>query len=187
MYIYFLIHHGVLPPLANLLTKDYGTTWKKIKKDACWAISNITAGTEEQIQAVLDENLIPTLVKLAQSAEFDIKEKAVRAISNAALGGSHDQIRFLVEQGCIKPLCDLLLHPEPVIISACLNGLEKILEVGKAVMMRIGGNVNNYTQRIEDAEGLQKIENIQHHENNEISEKASKILTTYWQEDDGEN
>ncbi|XP_010460231.1 PREDICTED: importin subunit alpha-8-like isoform X2 [Camelina sativa] len=42
-----LVNWGALPILSNLLTRNYE---KYIKKPACWVISNITAGTVEQIQ-----------------------------------------------------------------------------------------------------------------------------------------
>ena len=51
------------------------------------------------------------------------------------------------------------------------------------VLGNIGG-VNIYAQYIDDTEGLEKIENLQSHDNNEIYEKAVKILETYWLEDD---
>ena len=43
-----IINSGALPCLLNLLTTSHK---KSIKKEACWTISNITAGTKEQIQA----------------------------------------------------------------------------------------------------------------------------------------
>ncbi|XP_019088322.1 PREDICTED: importin subunit alpha-1-like [Camelina sativa] len=172
-----VIDCGALRIISDLFNRDYD---EQVKAATFLAVISITSGFREHIQAAIDENLIPKLVSLAQNDELGMKKVAVWAISNATLSGSHEQIIFLVEQGCIKPLCDLLLHPDLVIISACLNGLEKILEVGVAEMNIGGGNVNNYTQQIEDAEGLEKIENMQHHENNEISEKAFNILTTYW-------
>ena len=36
------------------------------------------------------------------------RKEAAWAITNASSGGSADQIRYLVDQGCIPPLCDLL-------------------------------------------------------------------------------
>lgn len=47
-------------------------------------------------------------------------------------------------------------------------------------------DVNPYAQMIDDAEGLEKIENLQSHDNTEIYEKAVKILETYWLEDEDE-
>jgi len=95
--------------------------------------------------------------------------------------------RFLVSQGCIKPLCDLLICPDPRIVTVCLEGLENILKVGEADKS-IGntGDVNLYAQMIDDAEGLEKIENLQSHDNTEIYEKAVKILETYWLEEEDE-
>ncbi|CAK9145192.1 unnamed protein product [Ilex paraguariensis] len=94
-------------------------------------------------------------------------------------------MEFLVSQGCIKPLCDLLICPDPRIVTVCLEGLENILKVGEAEK-NLGntGDVNVYAQLIDAAEGLEKIENLQSHDNNEIYEKAVKILETYWLEDD---
>lgn len=179
-----IIDHRALPCLLNLLNQSYK---KSIKKEACWTISNITAGTKEQIQAVIEAGIIAPLVHLLQNAEFDIKKEAAWAISNATSGGSPDQIKFLVSQGCVKPLCDLLVCPDPRIVTVCLEGLENILKIGETEKnLGTSGGVNVYAQMVEDAEGLDKIENLQSHDNNEIYEKAVKILETYWIDDDEE-
>ncbi|KAL1565137.1 Inositol monophosphatase 1 [Salvia divinorum] len=179
-----IIENRALPCLLNLLKQNYK---KSIKKEACWTISNITAGNRDQIQAVIEAGLIAPLVVLLQTAEFEIKKESAWAISNATSGGTHDQIKLLVQAGCIKPLCDLLLCPDPRIVTVCLEGLENILKVGEAEKNQ--GNsrdVNVFAQMIDDAEGLEKIENLQSHDNNEIYEKAVKILETYWLEEDDE-
>ncbi|THF95598.1 hypothetical protein TEA_016640 [Camellia sinensis var. sinensis] len=127
--------------------------------------------------AVIEANIILPLVHLLQHAEFDIKKEAAWAISNATCGGSHDQIRFLASQGCIKPLCDLLICLDPRIVTVCLEGLENILKVGEAD--KEGGmnnGINLYAQTIDESDGLYKIENLQTRDNNEIHEKAVKIL-----------
>ncbi|PWZ16238.1 hypothetical protein Zm00014a_024426 [Zea mays] len=176
-----VIDNQALPCLLNLLTTNHK---KSIKKEACWTISNITAGNREQIQAVINANIIAPLVQLLQTAEFDIKKEAAWAISNATSGGTHDQIKYLVAQGCIKPLCDLLVCPDPRIVTVCLEGLENILKVGEAEKNLGAGDVNVYAQMIDDAEGLDKIENLQSHDNTEIYEKAVKMLESYWLEEE---
>lgn len=173
-----IIQNQALPCLLALLTHNHK---KSIKKEACWTISNITAGNKEQIQAVIDANIIPPLVALLANAEFDIKKEAAWAISNATSGGTHDQIKYLVSQGCIKPLCDLLTTPDARIVTVALEGLENILKVGEAEKeMGTTGGVNTYAQYVDEAEGLEKIENLQSHQNNDIYEKSVKILETYF-------
>jgi hypothetical protein len=55
---------------------------------SAWAISNITAGTSEQIQAVLEANIFPSLIEMLQSQEvnFEVKKELVWAVANAANG-----------------------------------------------------------------------------------------------------
>ncbi|GAY54401.1 hypothetical protein WN944_007661 [Citrus x changshan-huyou] len=178
-----VIEYQALPCLLNLLSGNYK---KSIKKEACWTVSNITAGNREQIQAVIEANIIGPLVALLENAEFDIKKEAAWAISNATSGGTHEQIKFLVIQGCIKPLCDLLVCPDPRIVTVCLEGLENILKVGEAEKNLGNTDVNVFTQMIDDAEGLEKIESLQTHDNAEIYEKSVKLLETYWLDDEDE-
>lgn len=155
---------------------------------ACWTVSNITAGTKEQIQCVMDSGLIPPLIALLSSAEFDIKKEAAWAISNATSGGTADQIKYLVENNAIKPLCDLLTVADVRIITVALEGLENILKIGQQERSIPGGvGVNPYAQMIEDADGLDKIEHLQDHPNEDLYEKAVHILETYFDVDDGED
>ncbi|GBG63399.1 hypothetical protein CBR_g38022 [Chara braunii] len=182
-----IINNQALPCLLELLKNNHK---KSIKKEACWTISNITAGNKDQIQAVVDANIIPPLINLLATAEFDIKKEAAWAISNATSGGTHEQIKYLVSQGCIKPLCDLLTCSDARIVTVALEGLENILKVGEAEK-ELGetGGINLYAQYIDEADGLEKIENLQSINNNEIYEKAVKILETYFglEDEDDQN
>ena len=125
------------------------------------------------------QNIIPPLIELLANAEFDIKKEAAWAISNATSGGTPEQIRYLVNQGCIKPLCDLLSCADGRIVTVALEGLENILKVGEKDAKGSGG-INQYATYIEEAEGLDKIEQLQAHQNNDIYEKAVKILESYF-------
>lgn len=118
----FIINNNALPCLLALLSSPK----KGIRKEACWTISNITAGNKDQIQAVIDNNIIPPLIQLLSNAEFDIRKEAAWAISNATSGGSPQQIKFLVQQGCIRPLCDLLTVNDVKIVTIALEGLENV-------------------------------------------------------------
>ncbi|GAX23410.1 hypothetical protein FisN_15Lh131 [Fistulifera solaris] len=178
----YVINNNALPCLLALLSSPK----KGIRKEACWTISNITAGNKEQIQSVIENNIIPPLVQLLSNAEFDIRKEAAWAISNATSGGSPQQIKFLVQQGCIRPLCDLLTVSDPKIVTIALEGLENILKTGEEES-RQTGSPNMMVALISEAEGLTKIEELQQHSNNDIYEKSIKILETYFDiEEEGE-
>ncbi|KAG5038897.1 hypothetical protein JHK86_019737 [Glycine max] len=178
-----VIEAGVCPRLMQLLMHPSPS----VLIPALRTVGNIVTGDDMQTQTVIEAGLVAPLVNLLQSAEFDIKKEASWAISNATSGGTHDQIKYLVSQGCVKPLCDLLVCPDPRIVTVCLEGLENILKVGEAEKsLGNTGDVNVYAQMIDEAEGLEKIENLQSHDNNEIYEKVVKILETYWLEEEDE-
>jgi importin subunit alpha-1 len=178
----FVINNNALPCLLALLSSPK----KGIRKEACWTISNITAGNKEQIQCVMENNIIPPLIQLLTNAEFDIRKEAAWAISNATSGGTPEQIKFLVQQGCIRPLCDLLSVSDPKIVTIALEGLENILRVGEEES-RATGVPNQMAIYVSEAEGLNKIEDLQQHSNNEIYERCIKLLETYFGvEDDDE-
>jgi hypothetical protein len=171
-----IINFSALPCLHALL----GNPKKGIRKEACWTISNITAGNKDQIQSVIDSNIVPPLVQLLNSAEFDIRKEAAWAISNATSGGTPMQIKFLVQQACIPPLCELLSVADVKIIIVALEALENILKVGDAEAKQTQGGHNLMANHIADSEGLKKIEDLQQHDNNDIYEKAVRILETYF-------
>lgn len=180
-----VINCGALACLLQLLTTNHK---KSIKKEACWTISNITAGTREQIQSVIDAGLVPPLVYLLAQAEFDIKKEAAWAVSNATSGGTADQIRQLVQFGAIPPLCDLLTVSDVRIVTVALEGLENILKVGEAMRRMPGsGGANPFAGMVEDADGLDKIEALQEHSNEELYEKAVAVLEAYFECEDGED
>lgn len=56
-------------------------------------------------------------------------QEAAWAISNATSGGKPEQIKYLVTEGCIPPLSDLLEVQDAKIVTVALEGLENILKV----------------------------------------------------------
>ncbi|KDN38320.1 putative SRP1-importin alpha, partial [Tilletiaria anomala UBC 951] len=178
-----VIASGALVPLLSLLSSHK----EGIKKEACWTISNITAGSTHQIQAIIDANIIPPLIEILKSADYKTRKEACWAISNATSGGLQQpsQIRYLVSQGCIKPLCDLLGMMDNKIIQVALDGLENILKIGEQEKSAAGpGAVNQYAMHIEECGGMVAIHNLQHHENLEIYKKCFFIMDTYFPDED---
>jgi len=183
-----IINCGALPALLSLLS----STKDGIRKEACWTISNITAGNSTQIQSVIDANIIPPLIHLLSHGDFKTRKEACWAISNATSGGLQkpEQIRYLVTQGAIRPLCDLLACPDNKIIQVALDGLENILKVGDMDKEASDGSaeppVNRYALFIEDCGGMEKIHDCQNNSNEDIYMKAYTIIEKYFSDEEGD-
>lgn len=86
-----VIEAGVLPALAILLKNNK----KCIKKEACWVVSNIAAGTPIQVGAIVQAEIIPPLVDcLAPRNDAEVRKEACWAICNCVSGGGPTQTGF---------------------------------------------------------------------------------------------
>uniref|UniRef100_A0A182ME99 Importin subunit alpha n=1 Tax=Anopheles culicifacies TaxID=139723 RepID=A0A182ME99_9DIPT len=171
-----ILNCNALPSILQLLS----STKEAVRKEACWTISNIAAGNRNQIQAAIDANIFPSIIDLLQKADFKTRKEAAWAITNATSGGTVQQIKYLVDIGCIPPMCELLTVMDPKIVTVALNGLENILKVGEEQRTK----PNPYAVMIEECYGLDKLEFLQSHQNNDIYEKAFSIIQKYFSNDD---
>mmetsp|Transcript_17259 Transcript_17259/g.22025 ORF Transcript_17259/g.22025 Transcript_17259/m.22025 type:complete len:837 (+) Transcript_17259:356-2866(+) len=168
-YTQHIIECGAVPCLRQLI----GHSNREIQKEACWTISNISAGTVDQIQCVLDSGGIPPLVELASEeadTDPDVKIEACWVLLNATSCGSDQQIEQLVRAGCVQVLCNLLRDTSMVMMA--LEGLEKILQVGEDIALKTRPAGTNPHAILLDTK---KIEALQHHRSTAISKRANRM------------
>jgi len=165
-YTQQILECGAVPCLRHLISHNN----REIQKEACWTLSNISAGTIEQIQNVLDSGSIPSLVKLSAASDTDpeVKNEACWVVLNATSCGSDYQIEYMVKHGCVAVLCGLLCEPSMVMMA--LEGLERILQVGEDEAKRIGCS-NPYAKLL----STNKLEELEHHKSNAIAKRATRI------------
>jgi len=172
-----VIGAGALPLLQPLLVSSK----RGIRKEACWAISNITAGNEEQIDAILNANLIPSLINLLSKDEFNVQKEATWAISNITNNGNKKHMRYLVQQGVLPPLIEIFKCSDPKIIMVALEGVDNILKVGQEA------DSNKFAEIVEECGGVDQIETLQRHDNEDIYKKAVHVLQTYFESEEEED
>lgn len=170
-----VIDANILTALVPLLSHGK----KNIRKETCWLLSNIAAGTSDQLtQMVNTPQLLPrVLEQLSSSAEWDVRKEACWVISNLASGGHGNHIHKLVEHGGISHLCDLLNTGDVKVLLVTMEALEAILKIG-------GMNQDRYIQLIDEANGIDYLEALQEHENTEVYAKAVQIIENYFAGED---
>jgi len=171
-----VLQAGALVIFGRLLSHQK----KAIRKESCWAISNVTAGNREQIQEVINGGVIPAVIQLLDTADFDVKKEAAWVISNASAGGSPPQIEYLVQAGCIKPMVELFSVSDVKVVTVALEAIENILKVGKQQQQEKGLPDNPIVALVEQADGLSKIEALQEDPNEDVYQKAVRILENYF-------
>uniref|UniRef100_A0A3B5MY45 Karyopherin subunit alpha 3 n=1 Tax=Xiphophorus couchianus TaxID=32473 RepID=A0A3B5MY45_9TELE len=167
----------ILPALCVLIYHTdinilVDTVW-----EAVWFLSNITAGNQQQVQAVIEAGLIPMIIHQLAKGDFGTQKEAAWAISNLTISGRKDQVEFLVEQNVIPPFCNLLSVKDSQVVQVVLDGLKNIL-------IMAGDEASTIAEIIEECGGLEKIENLQQHENEDIYKLAFEIIDQYFSGDD---
>ena len=102
-----------------------------VKKEVCWILSNITAGTSEQIGVVFaTKERYHILAKMCKIEETEISREAIWAISNATSKAKPAQIKSLVDEGIIKLFVDLLDSSDHKTVAIVLEALKNVLKCG---------------------------------------------------------
>ncbi|CAF4975479.1 unnamed protein product, partial [Rotaria magnacalcarata] len=60
-------------------------------------------GNQQQVQAVIDAQLIPDVIRHLQYGDFQTQKEAAWCISNLTMSGSAQQIEYIVTQYVIPP------------------------------------------------------------------------------------
>ena len=123
-----------------MVTGPFKSSFKKL---AVYAISNIAAGTEQQVQAVVDAGLLPPVVELLSSpaTPAEIYKEAAWVITNAVDNGSDNHVRYLAQVNAVKPLCERLRSLDGRILNDVLKSIGKFLEVRIEIVCLWGGGV----------------------------------------------
>lgn len=83
-----MLNAGLLRVLAVLL----GKAQELQKKEVLWILSNITAGTTQQITQVINMGFIKYLINVANTESLVLQTEAIWALCNAINGGTVEQV-----------------------------------------------------------------------------------------------
>ena len=161
---------------------------KEVRKEACWIVSNITAGPLAHVQSVCTAGLVPRLVELSSAGreDFEVRKEAVYALCNACGGDSAQVLSGLVASGVVQPFSDLLECADASLLLAVLEALEALLGAGAAAVAAGATEQNACAVIFDEVGGLPKLEALQSHQNEEVYKKAVSMLDAFFgaEEDD---
>ncbi|PWA78266.1 importin alpha isoform 2 [Artemisia annua] len=178
-----IVDFGAFPLLLNVITNRYGTT--NVEKEySCWTVAHIASENENRVQSVFEAGLIPPIVKLLRTSDVhnqvDLLKAVVVVIFHVTAKGSNEHVRYLADQGCIKPLCNLLVSTDPAMLLWTLEVLENMLNVGE-VQRVLAEDDNYYADLILDSAVIGRLYALQKHNDANVFSKAITIYKTYVQ------
>ena len=177
-----VVDGGAIALIAPLLSHSKSS----LRKEACWALSNIAAGSKCQIQSLMDcqsGRVVQQLVEFSSEEDWQVRKEAVITVCNAICGGNTSQrTTLVVNLDCIGAIVSVLDAKDVGTVLIALDALKIIL---KADEEDDGANFDAVV-RIDDADGIDKLEALQEHANEKVYEASVNILENYFggEEDD---
>jgi importin subunit alpha-6/7 len=100
-----------IQPALPILAKLLYSMDEEILIDACWAISYLSDGPNEKIQAVIESGVPRRLVELLMHTSSSVQTPALRSVGNIVTGDDV-QTQIMVNCGALPALVHLLSSPK---------------------------------------------------------------------------
>ena len=177
-YTQEIINSDALEILKKTLNEDYDNINIKIREESSLLISNIAAGTQEQITKLIESNYYQILYNIIKNEEESkVKANCLWAIYNFSLLKNEQYLLNIIHQGYIKLIKDRLSIDHGELLACGLEALETIIIFGEK-------NCSADTKIVEnEILNLNIIENLKFLKNTSSEEivllKINKILEKY--------
>jgi hypothetical protein len=114
----------VVPALGTLAQLIHSTDVEALT-DACWALTYLSDGSEEHINAVLNANVLRRLVELLGHPDAKVQTPALRALGNIVTGND-TQTQTVLENGALQAFGPLLSHSKKAIRKECCWAISNV-------------------------------------------------------------
>lgn len=173
----YMLSLNILPKLNAKLNGHR----MNVSKEAMWIISNITAGTVEQVQKIYDSNTINHVLNILKggtggSNDEGVVKEGIYAVCNITDRGSEEQIDILVQRGLISILGRLLACSNAAMAVVMLESLDRIFKLSKSA---------EYIDKFRGSEGMKALYQLLFKYNDyNVASRAERILSQVEVEDD---
>ncbi|CAI5743464.1 unnamed protein product [Peronospora destructor] len=158
--------------LLEVIPSVMTTTSRAVREEACWMLSNIAGGQEEQVVAMMNASgVIAGLVEQMSWAEYGVKREATWAICNIIVRANIQFVKEVVGMGVLQSFCPLLDEWEdPMVELVILEAVESLLQKDPQE-----GRI-----AVEESGCLAKIEELSYDQNDDVSSMASQLIDTWF-------
>ena len=160
-----------------------------IRKETCWALSNVTAGTRSQVDMFIASNVMPPLLDLMSATEHEVQKEAVWAVCNFTAGATPVQNAYLVDRGGMSKMVAVLRGtPQSVLLPVLLESLGAILAPVEQRKETSGAEHNELAVEMCQNGGLTAINQLLGNADQAVADLAISLVETYFDglEDEGD-
>lgn len=168
------LQNGIMEPLTQLILSS---KTRMIKKETCWTLSNIAAGSTRQLTSMYRYPILQPILNFIETESQDIQRECVWIITNTTANASEELIKYMVDNNVMRTIVFVLESKDISLIEVILGALDNILMHGESVKLADG--TNPYLVEFEKRGGLVELNNLQYCENKKIYNRAVDIIDRY--------
>lgn len=177
-YMQLAVQAGVLGIYQRLLNHPK----QLVRKEIAWSLANITADSAEMVQACLTNGIIEGLIQHMMHDVNMVKLECIWALTNAMAKSTPQLVDSIEKYGYFTASNYALEHQDPRILYVALEGIRYALEAGMKLPMISGENP--FVLKVEQCGLLDKLEELQQHENTQVYNKVSDLLQNFFAEEE---
>lgn len=164
----------ILSGFLELALKLLQSRKKHIRREVLLALSNIAAGTHDQINKLIKQRtLMQEIVRLANDGSAEIKKQALWTLSNIVTQGSIKQAQFMVYFECIATFCHYMATSvDNQLLLVVLEAVDKLLFYNKVAELGL-------IEFFQYSNGFQAIEDLLGSKDEEVYKMAMGIIVKY--------
>jgi hypothetical protein len=153
-----------------------------IKKEACWTLSNIAAGTVDQARQLAqyvdtNQSLLSKVANLVVTGDFGVKKEACWTLANLCSPRADPvciaKVVASKPESGLSALCQALTIDDPAAILVTMEALE-------AILLSQVPSEKPIEQLFEEYGALDHLESLQEHASEDVYNKAAHIIATYF-------
>jgi len=122
-----------------------------------------TWNLQRQIQAVIDANVMPSVIGILNKGDVKIQREAAWVVRNLTTGGTLQQTDYLVEIDVLGPLINLLAGKEAWTTLVVLEAINNIMWAATQL-----GVKESVLAAFDKLVGLEKLDTLPDHENEKV-------------------
>ena len=179
IYTQIIIDLNALDKLKKTLKREYDNLNKDIRKESSFAVSNIAAGTQDQLIKLYENDFYDVLVDIIKNDEENsCKNNCLWALYNFSCIKNHHSLQEIVQKGFIRIIIDRFHIDCGEVLGCSLEALYNILEFGKKIENPV--SINFVEKEIKDLDIFNAVKQLKESNNEEIcQEKTKAILNTF--------
>lgn len=180
-YTQQLINLNVLDKLKKTLNKENDNLNQNIRKETSFILSNIAAGTQEQVTKLYEDNFYPIFCDIINNEkESSVKINCLWALYNLSNIHNEEYIEKLIENGYMKIIVNRFYIDHNEVLACSLEALGNLLQLG--TKLRNPANNNFIENEVKNLNLFNALKNLQKSNNEDLCQKkVNFLLQTYFE------